>query len=82
MDITKPDNPADVVIKLEVSGNKLVSVLNSLQQLMHETGRTQFAKDGGYLFSSPWYEELHETVERIRDQLSDQRCAARNLGSE
>lgn len=63
IDITKPDNGADTLINLAISGNRLVSICNAVQQMMHETGKLKH----------PWYQELNEVVERVRDQLSDQR---------
>lgn len=63
LDITSPDNPADTIITLTISGNRLVSICNAVQQMMHETGKDKF----------PAYQELNEVVERVRDQLSDQR---------
>lgn len=63
MDITTTDNSADTIINLKISGNRLVSVCNALQALMHQTGKLEF----------PAYREIDEVVERIRDQLSDQR---------
>ena len=73
LDITKPDNPADTVINLTISGNRLVSVLNALQQKMFADNNAAFADGNNMSFSSSWYAELWETVERIRDQLSEQR---------
>lgn len=63
MDITTPDNEADTLINLAISGNRLVSICNAVQQLMHETGKIKH----------PWYQELDAVIESVRDQLSDQR---------
>jgi len=67
------DNPADRTIVLRISGNRLVSVLNTLDQLMHETERYRFEGDKVQA-SSPWYAELREVTEAMRDELSRQRC--------
>jgi hypothetical protein len=63
IDITVPDNEADTIITLTISGNRLVSICNAVQALMHETGKIGF----------PAYREIDEVVERVRDQLSAQR---------
>lgn len=65
VDITKPDNGADTVITLKISGNRLVAICNAVQAMAHETGKDQHA----------WYQELNEVIERVRDQLSEQRMA-------
>jgi hypothetical protein len=71
--LAKPDNEADMTISLAISGNRLVSVLNALDAAMHETGRYRFEGDS-VVADSPWYAELRETTEAIRDELSRQRC--------
>lgn len=77
--LAKPDNQADSTIRLEISGNRLVSVLNALDSAMHETGR--YALTGNEIVaSSTWYAHLREVTEAIRDELSRQRCAARLAG--
>jgi len=78
IDITKPDNAADTVVTITISGNALVSVLNTAQALMYETGRTKLTNDGT-VGTSESYERVNQTVERIRDQLSDQRCARNRI---
>lgn len=74
MNLAAPDNDADRTIMLAISGNRLVSVLNALDQAMHETERYHFEGDN-VVASSPWYGELRKTTEAIRDELSRQRCA-------
>jgi hypothetical protein len=63
IDITKPDNGADMLIMLQISGNRLVSICNAAQALMHETGKLRH----------PWYQELDQVIEAVRDQLGAQR---------
>lgn len=65
IDITVPDNEADTVIMLKISGNRLVAICDACQALMHEAGKLQY----------PAFQELNETIERVRDQLADQRMA-------
>ena len=69
-------NSADCTITLAISGNRLVSVLNALDQAMHELGRYKFTK-GDIVADAPYYAELRDTTEAIRDELSRQRCAQR-----
>lgn len=71
-----PDNAADKTINLEISGNRLVSILNALDAAMHETGRYRFEGDS-IVASSDWYQNLRATTEAVRDELSRQRCANR-----
>jgi hypothetical protein len=69
--------PSDCVITLHISGNRLVSVLNALDAMAHETRRYTF-EGNDIVASSPRYEELRNTTEAIRDELSRQRCAKRS----
>jgi hypothetical protein len=66
-DIMTPDNPADILVHLRISGNRLVSICNTCQGLMHEGNKLQY----------PYYAELNEVIERVRDQLSAQRIDKR-----
>lgn len=72
-ELAAPDNAADKTIQLAISGNRLVSVLNALDAAMHETKRYRFEGDA-IIAASPWYAQLRETTEAIRDELSRQRC--------
>jgi hypothetical protein len=74
--LARPDNAADTTISLAISGNRLVSVLNALDATLHATGRYRFEGDS-VVADSPWYAELREVTEAIRDELSRQRCDAR-----
>jgi len=72
-DLAKPDNEADRTITIRISGNRLVSVLNTLDVAMFLAGRYRFENDKltadcGYLAG------VLETTEAIRDELSRQRC--------
>lgn len=71
--LATPDNAADKTIKLEISGNRLVSVLNALDSALFQAGRYRFEGDS-LVADSPWFAELRETTEAIRDELSRQRC--------
>ena len=72
--LAKPDNDADRTVYIDISGNRLVSILNALDAAMHETGRYHFEGDT-LVASSDWYANLRETTEAVRDELSRQRCA-------
>jgi len=76
LNITTPNNAADTTINLAISGNRLVSVLNALDASLHQLGRYRF-EGNDIVADAPWYAELCETTEAIRDELSRQRCAAR-----
>lgn len=77
MNIATPDNPADCTIELAISGNRLVSVLNALDAAMYESGR--YRLEGNDVKADwPWYAELRNTTEAIRDELSRQRCAVQS----
>lgn len=71
--LAAPDNAADKTIKLEISGNKLVSVLNALDAALYQTGRYRFEGDS-LVAAYPFYAALRATTEAIRDELSRQRC--------
>jgi hypothetical protein len=75
-DIAKPDNEADMTVTLAISGNRLVSILNALDQAMYATGHYRF-EGNECVASSSWYAQLRETTEAVRDELSRQRCEAR-----
>lgn len=77
-ELAKPDNEADVTIRLEISGNRLVSILNALDSLSHETGRYRF-EGNDVVASNDWYSAIRQTTEAVRDELSRQRCAARAI---
>jgi hypothetical protein len=72
--LAKPDNEADKTVNLAISGNRLVSILNALDAAMHETDRYRFEGDN-LVASSSWYQELRETTEAVRDELSRQRMS-------
>lgn len=74
MNIATPDNAADITIKLEISGNRLVSVLNALDSAMFQSGLYRF-EGNDVVALYPWYQELRATTEAVRDELSAQRCA-------
>ncbi len=69
IDITKPTNEADAMINLIIAGNYLVRMCNTIQQLIHEKDAADKER------RKEWYAEVNEIVERVRDQLSEQRCA-------
>lgn len=75
-ELAKPDNAADCTVTLEISGNRLVSVLNALDAAMHATDRYRFEGDT-IVASSSWYQQLRDTTESIRDELSRQRMNAK-----
>lgn len=74
--LAQPDNGADCTINLRISGNRLVSVLNALDQIMMESGRYMFAGDN--ILAKGGYATIRETTEAIRDELSRQRMEAQN----
>lgn len=74
-ELAKPDNEADCTITLQISGNRLVAVLNTVDALMHATGRYHF-EDNDVVASSPWYQDLRTVTEAMRDELSAQRSKA------
>ncbi len=72
--LAAPDNAADKTIHLAISGNRLVSVLNALDAALFANGRYRFEGDS-IVADAPWFAELRQTTESIRDELSRQRCA-------
>jgi hypothetical protein len=72
IELAKPDNEADKTVTLAISGNRLVSVLNALDAALHTTGRYRL-EGNDVVASSPWYAELRDVTEAIRDELSRQR---------
>ena len=78
IDIRSPNNPADTIVTIAISGNRLVSILNAVQAMMHETSRSRF-EGNATVFISDSYRELNETVECLRDQLSAQRMSAQGF---
>ena len=72
--LAKPDNEADRTITLAISGNRLVSILNALDSAMHETGRYRLVGND-VIATSEWFQQMRDTTEAIRDELSRQRCA-------
>lgn len=79
LDIAAPDNPADITVTLQISGNRLVSVLNTLDAVMYETGRYRLV---GNDVVSQHHSHLRALTEAIRDELSAQRMAASDLKAE
>jgi hypothetical protein len=75
-ELAEPNNQADCIIKLDISGNRLVSLLNAFDSAMHATGRYRF-EGNDVVPVSEWYADLRATIEAIRDELSRQRQAAR-----
>ncbi len=75
--LATPDNSADVTVTMEISGNRLVSVLNALDSAMHETGRYRL-EGNDVVASSSWFADLRKVTEAMRDELSRQRSAKRN----
>lgn len=75
-ELAAPNNAADCTINLAVSGNRLVSVLNALDAALHASGAYTFVGDE-VRGSCPWYDELRETTEAIRDELGRQRMEFR-----
>lgn len=75
-ELAKPDNGGDCTVTLAISGNRLVSVLNTLDAAMHATGRYRF-EGSDVVASSDWYAGLRATTEAIRNELSRQRSDAR-----
>jgi hypothetical protein len=76
MNIAEPDNGADTTITLAISGNRLVSVLNALDQSLHQLG-TYWLEGNTVVAATTWYTDLYAITEAIRDELSRQRCEAR-----
>ena len=72
LNIATPDNAADITVTLQISGNRLVSICNALQSLMYRHDYIGPNSEG-------WqhYADVNEIVERVRDELSAQRIAAR-----
>lgn len=84
VDFSKPElgepNEPTSIITLRISGNRLVSLLNTLDRLMFETGRTRF--EGNDLVYRDFYiQDMHDLTESIRDELSAQRnrCTADDI---
>lgn len=71
--LAQPDNGADKTITLAISGNRLVSVLNTLDACLYADGSYWFEGDT-VKTKSEWLDRLRETTEAIRDELSRQRC--------
>ncbi len=74
--LAKPDNAADMTVTLDISGNRLVSILNALDGAMHALGRYRL-EGNDVVADDVWYRELRQTTEMVRDELSRQRCAKR-----
>lgn len=74
IDITAKDNEADTIINLTISGNRLVSLLNSCQSMLFDSGRL-VVRGNDFRGTEPAWDELNEIIERMRDKLSEQRCA-------
>ena len=66
-DLKKPDNPADVTIVVEISGNRLVRILNTFDSMLHQRKRSGEWHDGR--------RDIKRDVETLRDILSSQRMA-------
>ncbi len=75
--LAAPDNGADITVTLAISGNRLVSLLNTLDQRLFAAGIYRF-EGNDIVASTEWHTTLRETTEAIRDELSRQRCANRN----
>jgi hypothetical protein len=72
IELAKMDNEADRTIKLEISGNRLVSILNALDQSLFVLGKYRLQGDG-IVAETQWHTDLYATTEAIRDELSRQR---------
>lgn len=70
--LAKPDNEADRTVTLAISGNRLVSILNALDAAMFKEGRYRF-EGNETVADAPWFAQLRETTEAVRDELSRQR---------
>lgn len=73
-ELAAPDNSADITINLAISGNRLVSILNALDQAMYATGCYRLVADD-VVATSSYYAELRAVTDAVRDELSRQRCA-------
>lgn len=69
-ELAAPNNPAE----LKISGNRLVSICNTVQAAMYRAGNAVMENDK-LTFESPYYADLYAAVEAIRDELSAQRMA-------
>lgn len=70
-ELGEPNEPSSV-ITLRISGNRLVSILNTLDSLMFETSRLRF--EGNAVVGRDAYaQNLYDLTESIRDELSAQR---------
>lgn len=75
-ELAAPDNGADCTVTLRISGNRLVSILNTLDATLFEAGRYRF--EGNDLVAcSEHYTTTHQISEAIRDELSRQRMEQR-----
>jgi hypothetical protein len=72
MQFDLPDNEADKTIVLRISGNRLVSILNTFDMLMYETGRYK-VQGNDIVPANSRIADLRQLTEAIRDELSAQR---------
>lgn len=69
-DIAKPDNGADATITIQISGNRLVALLNGFDRLLYEAIPDRVEREARY-------ESYIRDIETLRDILSDERWKAR-----
>lgn len=71
LDIKQPDNDADCVISLTISGNALVRVTNFIDATLHNECKDEMQYD--------WYRALKCVNRQIQEQLSTQRMEQREI---
>lgn len=76
-ELAAPDNGADCTVMLRISGNRLVSILNTLDAALFEAGRYRFLGND-LVACSEHYTKTHSITEAIRDELSRQRMELSN----
>ena len=73
-DVLQPDNPADCVCTIRISGNALIQVLNAAQQAELRERAQQEAEAGT---TYPDALELYAIIDQLRDQLAENRMRLR-----
>lgn len=73
-ELAKPDNAGDRTVMIEISGNRLVFVLNALDSALFAAGRYHYAGND-LVTSSQYFARVRATTEAIRDELACQRGA-------
>jgi hypothetical protein len=73
-DVLQPDNPADCICTIQVSGNALLRVLNAAEQA-EPRARAQQEAETGVVY--PDALELYAIIDQLRDQLAENRMRPR-----